>query len=372
MIIKKIIINSILILFVSGVGHLYAMEIIIQGEANETYDQVDSSQAGTEHDWITNIILGITARSEIRALDFDLSGNIYQRLSATDPDNNSNSQDLVFSLNKDFSENVTLEIEDNFQNYPEPSNFSALFGRSDDNDGYLANSLMVNLAVYVTAKLFFDVSYNYAIMNNDSDQMSDSILHNPEGNIGYNINSSNIVRLGYAYQLMKYNNDEKIRGDRGYAEFEKHFTEQLSSVLQGGYDYLSSNQGESLSTRWMVSILDDVDENNHLNISYTKESTISNITNDVFKNWTIAGSLVREISERFSFNLSLFYGMGSYQYSGVEEKLCGVSTGISYVINDFINCVFSYSYTWNKSVFPASENITYNRNIFSAGLSAVY
>jgi hypothetical protein len=333
----KILTNAILIILISGMVHLYSMELILRGGVNETYDNMDSSQAEPEDDWVTNIMLGITARSEVRSLDFDLSGNINQSISAENSENNSNSQDLQLSINKSFSENLSMGLNDVFQHYPEAGSFQVLFGRGEDNRGYIANSLTLNMTIYATTRLFLNCAYNYSIMNNDSSQLSDSVQHAPGANIGYYFNSSNIIRLGYIYQRMEYDTDEVSRADSGYAEYEKHFTEQLRSVLQGGYEYLQSEDGESLSTRWRASIIDDID-----------------------------------VSDRITFNSSVFYGQGSYQYSGAENRLFGVSAGVGYVINEFINFVFSYSYTWNKSILPALEDSTSNRNIFSAGFSAVY
>lgn len=370
---NKIILYLILLLILFLVNFVSAMEIILQGSVNETYDDnINTSGSAPESDWLTNIMLGITARSEVRAFDFDFSGHVYQRLSANHAENSSNSQDLAGSFNKDFSENVSFGISDVFQNYPEAGSFGVLFGRGDDNSGYKSNTANINLNIYLTQKLFLAGMYTNGIMKNDSYQLSDSVSHNPGGAIGYSFNTANILRFGYLYQLMKYDNGEKIRGDSGYAQYEKYFTKQLRSLILAGYDYIDSDQGQSLSKRWMASLIDDVDETNQLNITYEYGSAISNILNDILKNWTIRGTLSRQISNRVIMNMSIFYGEGTYEISGIKDKLFGASVNAAYIVTDFINLDIGYIFTWSSSEDPGADEIKYDRNQFSIGLSALY
>lgn len=209
-------------------------------------------------------------------------------------------------------------------------------------------------------------------MNNDSTVLIDSVYNSYNGSLGYNFNSANIVRAGYMYSLMKYDDGNESRGDREYAEYEKYYTKQFRSLLQGGYDYIKTSNGESLNTRWMASLIDDVNKNNQLNITYLKENTISNIYNDTFKNWNISANLRREISDRTGINISLFYGKGSYDISRVTVKLGGVSIILGFIVNEFVNFNIGYNYTRNSSTAPASEENIYYRNQVSLGLSAVY
>ena len=349
------------------------MEMVLHGRIDEVYnDNVNTSGTDSQSDWLTNAMIGIDFVSEIRSVDISLTGNLYQQYSVENEERNVTYQDLMFALNKNFSENVTFGLSDVLQHYPESRSFGVLFGRSDANTGYLSNNFTTGLTVYATGKLFFTGVYSNGIMNNDSDTMSDTVLHNPGGSIGYSFDTANIVRLSYLYTLMKYDNGNSNRGDRGYIEYEKYYTKQLRSILHGGYDYIRTAEGEGLSNRVMISIIDDVDKNNQLDISYLKEKTISNISNDIFDNWRISGTLTRDISERVAISLTLFYGIGTYQISKITEKLGAASIGLSFVVTEFVNFNIGYNYTRSNTKAPGIEENSYNRNQISVGLSAVY
>jgi hypothetical protein len=45
----------------------------------------------------------------------------------------------------------------------------------------------------------------------------------------------------------------------------------LRGIVHGGYDYIEMEDGESSSSRWMISLIDDVDERNELNLSFLKK-----------------------------------------------------------------------------------------------------
>jgi len=354
-------------------NHAPAMEIILQGRADELFDDnINSSNNKPESDWVTNLMLGLEFKSEMRGLDFNLSGNVYQRYYIDHHENNANYQDVTLNLNKSITETSSFKITDVFQHYPDPESFSAMFGRTETTSGYLSNKFSTGLSAYVTKGLFFDVLYINSILKNKSDAMVDTVLHNPRGDIGYSFDSANILRAGYMYSLMKYEDGKQSKGNKEYAEYEKYFTKQFRTILHGGYEYITTSDGVSSGPRWMVSIIDDVDKNNQLNITYLKETAISDTTNDTFNNWSITGSLRQEISERTRINLSLFYGQGTYKISKVENKLAGVSTSIAFIVNEFVNFNIGYNHTWNNTKTPGLEVTAYHRNQASAGLSATY
>ncbi len=352
---------------------VFAFEMVVQGRIDEMYDSnINASSTEPESDWTTNLMAGLAINSELRELDISLAGNIYQRLSFGHRENNMSYQDLLFSLNKSFSENVVFRMADSFENYPQSRSFGSLFGRSDAATGYTNNTFSTGLSVYVTKQIFIEGSYSNGILNNDSSLMVDSLYHNPGGDIGYCYDTANIFKVGYFYTLMKYDNGTQSRGDRGFIEYDRDFTKQMRLALQTGYDYITNNQGQALSTRWMASLIDDVDQNNQLNISYLKESTISNVYNDTFQNWRISGSLIREVSERTRVNFTIFYGVGTYEISGVSDELAGASAALSFIVTEFINFNVGYSFTWSRNVTPGSIENEYNRNQIFAGLSGAY
>lgn len=363
----------IIVIFVFMAAQASALETIIQGRIDEMYD--DNTNASSTHpisDWTTNMMLGVIFRSEIRALDLSLTFNDYQRYSFQYEQTNVNYQDASLALDKSFSETVTFHLLNVFQHYPESRNYNTLFGRNEAASGYMSNTFSTSLSVYLTQVLFVEGVYNNGIMENDSGILADSQYHNPGGDIGFCFDSANIVKAGYLYTLMKYDDGNQSRGDRGYVEYDREYTRQLRSVLQAGYDYITTNSGQTLTSRWVASLIDDVDINNQLNITFAKENSISTIFNDTFNSWRISGTLAREVSERVRVNLSLFYGDGTYRNSGVHDKLAGTAFALGFVATEFINFNVGYNFTWNSSTAPGQQQNIYYRNQIYAGLSGSY
>ncbi len=362
----------VIIICLSIVMPAAAFDYIFNGSIDETFDDnVNSSSSDSESDWITNMAIGLGIRSEGRRFEFDFIGNVYQQINLKNSDNNANSQDLALSINSAFTENISLQLSDAFQHYPESRDFNTMFSRGDAGTAYISNVFSSQLSVDVTKQLFFDLQYNNRIMENSSSSLSDSVQHNPGIDAGYYINTSNIIRAGFMKFYMNYDNGGRQEQDRGYAEYELHFTDQTAAVLHGGYDYTDSTEGQSLDTRWRVSVTDNVDKKNRLSIVYLKENTISNIINDTFDNWSITGSLARDISLRINTGLSAFYGSGSYRVSGVKESLAGASLSLSYAVTEFISFNLGYTHTWNNSE-SGGDKTGYHRNQASAGLSALF
>ncbi|HPF07090.1 MAG TPA: hypothetical protein PK293_13715 [Spirochaetota bacterium] len=368
--IKIIIFAAIVVLTVSKA---FALEFIVRGSADEMYDSnINAATEDPESDWITNLMLGAEIKSEGRSREFRLTGNAYYEYYANNKENSESYQDAGLSINKDIIDTVNFRLSDTFQHYPESKDFGTLFGRTDDDTGYISNDLSAGLSVFLTRKFFFELVYNNGIVNNDSGELEDSVSHEGGGDLGYYFNSANIVRAGYLYSRMKYDDGSVTRGDRGYAEYERFLTKQLRAILQGGYDYIDNAEGQSMNSRWEVSLVDDLDEINQVNITYLKESTISNITNDTLNNWQISAGLKREISGRLGVNISLFYGEGTYEVSRVTEKLGGASLALAFLVSDFINFNMGYRYTWNSSEAPDTDESSYDRNQVYVGISGEY
>lgn len=362
-----------LLLAVFSVSDASAVEFIVRGSANEMYDDnINSSAQDPESDWITNLMLGLAIKSEGRSREFNLYGNDYQSYYAKHNQKSTNYQDAGLIVDKYFTENIQLKIADNLQHYPESRDFGTLFSRGEDNTGYLSNVLSLGLSLYITKQFFLDFTYTNGIMNNDEKALADSVYNKGGGGFGYSFNSANIFRIGYIYTLMKYSDGEKTREDQGFAEYERFLTKQLRVILRGGYDYIDSTDGRSRNTNWRASLIDDVDMNNRVNISYLKESTVSSIENDTLDNWQINCDLSHEISGRLSSSISLFYGKGTYQISGDTETLGGASIALAFMVSEFVNFDAGCRYTWNKTEIPGVEESKYDRIQLYAGISGEY
>jgi len=363
----------ILTLLIQNFQQAYSLEFIVRGSVNEMYDDnINTSSEDPESDWITNLMFGAAVRSEKRRGELEIAGNLYQNIHLKHEEMNEFYQDALLSIDKSFSERIAITISDTFLHYPEAQSFGAMFERNETEDGYIQNNFTSGLTLYVTRKLFLNGVYNNSIVKNESNEVADSVLHNPGGAIGYSFDSANIVRAGYMYSLMKYNDNTQARGDTGYVEYERYLTRQLRGIFHGGYNYIEMEEGESLSSRWMVSLIDDVDERNELNITFLKESLISNITNDIYNYWRVSGTLSREVSLRISVNSEIFYGEGFYEISRVENKLVGFSFDLAYAVSDFINLITGYSFICSSTEDPLIDEASYKRNQIYVGMSGEY
>ncbi len=366
----------ILFLLIFTFNHVSALEFIISGQVYETYDDnIFSSSEDPESDWITDIILGLGIKSERREFEMLISGNLYQQYYVNNSDQNGLYEDLSASLEKSFSQTVTISLEDTFEHYPESETFGALFGKSEEqNSEYISNYFTSELSINMTRQFAVGFSYNNTVVKNEEDIMPDSVLHEPGGYFAYSFNSANILKAGYIYGRMKYDSGNKIISHRGYGDYQRYFTRQFYSVLSGGYDYIREDATDVVSKSYMgsLSFIDDVDKNNQLDLTFLKERSVSSVDEDIFDSWEISLALKRDISERASADLSLFYGEGTYKESDITNKLAGASASLSFAVTEFISFFAEYSYTWSSTEVPDSDESSYDRNQVSAGISGEY
>lgn len=115
----KLKIKLIIILVVFIIVRASALEMTLQGRIDELYDDnINSSSINTQSDFITNIALGIVLSSDLRAQDFTLTCNDYQRYSMNNENNNVNYQDLAFTLGKIFQKIYLFIVLMNFNTIP--------------------------------------------------------------------------------------------------------------------------------------------------------------------------------------------------------------------------------------------------------------
>jgi|GEM_PF-6572648 len=138
--IKIIIFAAIVVLTVSKA---FALEFIVRGSADEMYDSnINAATEDPESDWITNLMLGAEIKSEGRSREFRLTGNAYYEYYANNKENSESYQDAGLSINKDIIDTVNFRLSDTFQHYPESKDFGTLFGRTDDDAGYISNDCL--------------------------------------------------------------------------------------------------------------------------------------------------------------------------------------------------------------------------------------
>ena len=369
----KILIIALLTFTIFVVQQVQALEFIMKGRVNEMYDDnINTSPDNPESDWVTNMIFGMALKSEGKVSELALAGNIYQKYCVSHENMNDFYQDLMFAVNKRFYESFSIKVSDTLNHYPSAQSFDTLFGGSESTGGYLQNDFASGLTVYTTMGLFFTGVYNNSIRRNDSDIILDSFFNSPGAIAGYYFNSANIVRIGYQYSLMKYEDNSETKGQRNYAEYEMRLTSQIWGIVEGGYDYVENTAGESLNSRYRISLMKIVDERNQFDISFLKESTISNINNDTFNFWRISGSLKREVSSRTSINIAMFYGDGVYEESKVRDKLGGVSFGVALAFSESMNFNAGYIFSWSKVDNPEISETSYRRNQVYIGVSGEY
>jgi hypothetical protein len=203
------------------------------------------------------------------------------------------------------------------------------------------------------------------------DPVNDSISNGAGFTLNYSFNAFNIVSLIYDYNITKYepsdeNDIDKVIQHSGGLGYQHFFTRQLSISSSGGIQYVKYGDDIYHDPYFLLSLIDDIDENNRINLIVARRYQTTLLTNEVFNTWTFSTIFTRQISNRFAFSFSGFYQYGQTVSSlrEVDSRLLGITTSGRYNLNEniFVNARYAYTKTYNKQNRPTPYESEYDRN----------
>ena len=198
-------------------------------------------------------------------------------------------------------------------------------------------------------------------VNASADDQEYDFLTNLTAGIG-------VEHEGKTYTL--YDTNEKIPLHSAFLGHTMYFTRQLYANVHAGADYSVTDAGATYGPNILLSLIDDIDENNQLNLTFAYGQSLNPYDDEVFENWNISLNFTRQVLERLHFALSAFYGQGEYRESGTRNSLLGLTTNLSYEIKENIFGSVSYNLSRNGTRLENAEETAYFRNRITISLGA--
>ncbi|MFH0974682.1 MAG: hypothetical protein V1874_02745 [Spirochaetota bacterium] len=366
----------------------YSIEGIINGSLSEMYDDNINAAEEKESDFITEIIFGLGLRHEGRATNWRLLGQSTQQIYYKTSELNNNAQSAELSIASELTSTDRINVSDRFAHYPEAQNFQEQFGSAGGRTGYYTNTATARYLKEFTSYFRTDIQYTniYTNILNQSDTQNDSISHSAGFIARYEINSSNIFSIIYNYTYWKALNYDEAENATGNEKtilhncalgYEFHFTRQFFISLQSGLAYVITEEEKNYNNFSTLSLIDQIDERNNLNISLSRRYEIIPLTNQTYNVWNFSITLTREISYFLDFSLSGFYQYGNTvsDVTTTKSELTGVRTGLSYrIFSEHVTAFIEYIYTKNitKQTRPTDVKTEYDRNQIRLGLRAEF
>jgi hypothetical protein len=380
----------ILLLFLAA-GISYAWDFNIIGTIRETFD--DNIRAIPEtylekkkYDFISELLLGLGLRHEGKTYTLDLMGHVNQQIYARHFGLTNNNQDVELNLTKNFSELVSFEVTEVFQNYPEPDRFEVLFGNSEGRMRYWRNNFsltgifeankyyMIRLIYtnqfskyfYTRTRLWYIERFFYrSYMNQD---LKYSLVNTARMQHEIHWDSSNYTYIFYEYQWTKSYPGGILQVHRPGVGYRHDFTRQLYIEGRISPDFVfSPNNTRGNVTAYGVQVLippstpydvslyaylmvsHDVDQKTNAQLNFTYQNSILANNADPTTNWLIAGNLTRQIIDRLLFTSSIFYGQSYIFATKTTDRLIGLSISSTYEFTEHISATIAYNFTWNYS-----------------------
>ena len=358
------------ILLISTIA-AYTWDFVLQGTLSETFDDnVNASADDQEYDFLTNLTAGIGVEHEGKTYTFSLLAHVYQDIYARDTSLTNNSQDITVTINKQFTELTGFSINNVFHHYPEPRTYNYAFGLTGGRNTYFNNTTTCSFQTQPLRVFHLEASYIYGFTKYQNDELIDSRNHTASGTLGYHWSSAHFTYASYSYTYTLYDTNEKIPLHSAFLGHTMYFTRQLYANVHAGADYSVTDAGATYGPNILLSLIDDIDENNQLNLTFAYGQSLNPYDDEVFENWNISLNFTRQVLERLHFALSAFYGQGEYRESGTRNSLLGLTTNLSYEIKENIFGSVSYNLSRNGTRLENAEETAYFRNRITISLGA--
>ncbi len=362
----------------------YSVEGIISGSLGETYDDNIYSSDRKEYDFITDIVLILGIQNQSSTSNLRLLGQSTQQIYYKTSELNNNSQAAELSISKEFTSVDRFSISDRFVHYPEPRDFQEQFGMADGRTGYYINILTLryarDLLSYFSINTYYSNTYTKILSNKNG--LNDSISHSGSINTKYEINPFNIISAFYKFTIFEtLNKNEqenyKTKQHNIGVGYELFFTQKSSLNIQGGVDYITAEDSNKKNIFGTITLRNQIDERNSLNISASRRYELIPLTNQVYDIWNFSIDFSRELSNFIFITSSVFYQYGDTvsDTTSINSQLIGAKLNLSYrFFAEYLAINIEYIYTKNKrkQTVPINMQSEYDRNLLRLSINASF
>jgi len=362
-----------LILFLGGNHRVYASllfgnaEIKPQLLLNTVYDDnIAYNKTNKKADFRQDLGFGLKANFARKAYGLDLAANIIRRTYNKYNKFNNTFEDASLKIYGEPSGVSRFILTDNFIHSVDPFSFEDEFGNSQERTSYWRNTIGLQYTQELSRRWNMIFGYANSINDYSRKDLIDSYYNLFSYETDYAL-SSRLVVLAY-YQFLDYHYEHlgDIKSQRLAAGSRYYITNQLYWDFRLGEDFITTldkdkKRGDFLS----ATLTNEPDPNSQFSLSYSRQTSPSYYSQNLFKSERISLSWVRQLLERLAANLNAFWGKGRYTEGGTKEDTVGVGAGISFEINRQMRFSLNYSFSYKTSDTLGDG---YRRNAVTLGL----
>ncbi|MBI3617061.1 MAG: outer membrane beta-barrel protein [Candidatus Omnitrophica bacterium] len=321
-------------------------------------------------DNVTNLLIGLGAKQEGKTHTLALEGNLTRHLFADNPSFNNNSQDLNIDFQKELSRYDRFSATNKFVHSEEPRSFEDDFGRTTGRYSYYRNTFNAEYTRDLSKHVSIQGHYGNENYSTSREDIRDSLLNRAGFDVNYIESSATAFLLGYDFTTRHIDESGTAAVHTLATGFRHSLTTQLYIDTRAGVSFVEAFDGSSASKpSAAVALTDDFNETDSASLSYSKTSTPSSFTADIFDSWRVALSLGRQLLERLKMTASVFFGEGDFAAQGITDRQTGASTRLSYEVTRNAQTFLAYTYS---EVNSNIDTRGYDRNWVEVGVRVVF
>ncbi|MBI4682350.1 MAG: hypothetical protein HY757_04525 [Nitrospirae bacterium] len=334
--------------------------------ASEGEDKIEGLLTTTE------LGLGIQYSGKRRVIGLDGRANWQIPTKVLDVENSS--ENLTFTYQEGLSEFDGITLSDTYSHSQVPESFDEEFGRSGGRFDSYNNTFNINYRREISKDLSTDAIYSYGLNWFSREKSENSRQHNLNLGVNYSYSAATKFLMSYSLANSLYNDRSNISINSITASVQQYITKSLS--ISGRFGVDRSSQGDNRTTRedYGVSLANviDIDQKTTVNISILKGIEIKSEEGDIFDSWRFEGSLHRDFMEDLRGSLSGFYGEGTFDLTGITDRLLGASAQLNYTFwenKKGANIGVGLGYTFSK-LDSTDKTRAYDRGSLNLGVTA--
>jgi len=305
----------------------------------------------------TSLDGGLTQESDNELFDFKtgLTENIYTNHPSLD--------NLAENLNTDYKLDVTpfehLTALDTFTHSIDPSNLGSAFGRINGNYGTYYNNLDMESLTDFTEQWSGTFKYLQTNYSYTAQDLSNTVLYNPEISTKYDFSSISEGTLNYDYRRRSFSPGKSSNANTPSAGWRQYLDPKWYVDLLTGVDFIEGFGEKTIEPRYAAGLTHNVDQNTQLTLKYDKQYESDQYTQNILNDWHLSLNAYHEFTARFSGDISVFTGQGKYLISDITENYIGTNISASYAISSHTDITATYSYqdsASNSSIRTNTQN----------------
>lgn len=358
-------------LMAAGIGGTPAVEadtsIKTIGEIQETYDDNILYEPDNElDDFITTALAGIKLQNEGKTHFFDITGSIEQNIFVNHDSFNNTAEYLDMEFDKTLSELQSVQLTNNFEHAEVPDTFEESFGRETGRYEFYSNDFGIEYEQKIDAQYSFDVAYGNELYHARREDIRDSVNHLAALGWNYRADPLNTYSMNYEFDYAMYDDDRDAHTHKVFGSWSRYFDKRTELAGDLGASVINSFGNEDLIRPYArVKFTNELREDTQIALTLKKEYRPSRFRSDVLDLWQASADLYQQFNERFDGKIGVFYGMGEYMNSGIEDELAGVDMNLGYYFKENIKLFMSYLFALNDS---NDESRNYDKNRVSMGI----